>query len=263
VGFDRTLVYDPPQNLDFSLNLGGFYGLDQSPEFQQITASGFDEDIFFDLDASLSYRYLRSSLGSVESEKGFKTSVRASTTMVSGNFFPRTMGTLDFGFQLPLSHASIWIRTAAGHSFSEDFNPFSRYGFASFGNNYVDYREFRRYRTPFSFPGLSYNEDFGIIARTFGKSTAELVLPPIRFRKVGTFNFFANWIQPTIFGSVLVTDDNLTGSGKYANLGFQLDTRLVMFSLLPSTISFGYAKAWDLDNDNSYGEWMVSLKLLR
>jgi hypothetical protein len=262
LGWDRKLIWDPPKNLDLSINLGGFYGLDQSPEFQQITALGFDEDFFFDVDASLSYQNMNNSLGAVDYEKGIKASLRASTTISAGNLFPRVMASYDYGIQLPINHASFWIRSSAGHSFSEDFNPFTRYGFASFGNNYVDYRTFRRYRTPFSFPGLSFNEDFSIISRTFAKSTGELVLPPIRFRKLGTFNFFANWIQPTIFGSVLWTDDVLTGSGKYANLGFQLDTRLVTFSLLPSTLSFGYARAWDLDRNNSYGEWMVSLKLL-
>ncbi|NNF34295.1 MAG: hypothetical protein HKN68_09315 [Saprospiraceae bacterium] len=263
LGWDHKLIWDPPKNLDLSFNFGGFYGLDQSPEFQQITAVGFDEDFFFDIDASLSYQNLNNSLGAVDYEKGVKASLRASTTISSGNFFPRVMATYDYGFQLPTNHTSFWIRSSVGHSFSEDFNPFTRYGFASFGNNYVDYRTFRRYRTPFSFPGLSFNEDFNIIARTFAKSTGELVLPPIRFRNLGTFNFFVNWIQPTIFGSVLWTDHVLTGGSKYANMGFQIDTRLVTFSLLPSTLSFGYARAWDLDQDNSYGEWMISLKLLR
>ncbi|NND51523.1 MAG: hypothetical protein HKN54_03895 [Flavobacteriaceae bacterium] len=262
VGYERTLIWDPPQNLDLSLGIGGFYGLDQSPDFQQISASGFDQDFFFDFDAGLSYRNLKNSLGAVDHEKGISGSIRASMVLSAGNFFPRTMGTFDFGFQLPVHHASLWFRNAVGHSFSEDFNPFTRFGFASFGNNYVDYRSFRRYRTPFSFPGLSFDEDFSIIVQSFSKNTAELVFPPIRFRKLGSFNLFVNWIQPTLFGSFLLTDEALAGTGKYANLGAQLDTRFVMFSLLPSTLSIGYARAWNLDNDNSYGEWMISLKLL-
>ncbi|OUR94630.1 hypothetical protein A9Q87_03065 [Flavobacteriales bacterium 34_180_T64] len=261
--YDHTLVWDPPKNLDLSLGAGGFYGLDQSPEFQQIDTDGFDQIFFYDFDASLSYRNLRNSLGAVDHEKGISASLRTSMTLSSGNLFPRAMATLDYGFQLPFNHAALWFRNAIGHSFSEDFNPFTRYGFASFGNNYVDFRSFRRYRTPFSYPGLSYNEDFTIVARTFSKHTAELVLPPIRFRKLGGFNFFANWMQPTIFSSFLLTDDILTNSGEFINLGFQLDTRFVMFALLPSTLSVGYAKAWDLNTDNSYGEWMISLKLLK
>ena len=263
LGYDHTLIWDPPKNLDLSLGIGGFYGLDQSPDFQQITAEGFEKELYFDIDASLAYRNLKNSLGAVDHEKGISASIRTSMTLSSGNVFPRAMATFDVGFQLPIDHASLWFRNAVGHSFSEDFNPFTRYGFASFGNNFVDYRAFRRYRTPFSFPGLSYDEDFTIVARTFSKNTAELVLPPIRFRKLGSFNFFANWMQPTIFSSLLIKDDVLTGSGKFVDVGFQLDTRFVMFSLLPSTLSVGYAKAWDLDNNLSYGEWMISLKLLK
>ena len=262
-GYERTLLWDPPKNLDFNINVGGFYGLDQSPEFQQISNDAFDDNFFLDFDATLLYRNRKNSLGAVDYEKGIQASLRAAATYSSGEIFPRMVGTFDYGIQLPINHASIWIRNAAGHSFSEDLNPFTRYGFAAFGNNYVDYRSFRRYRTPFSFPGISFNEDLQIIARSFVKSTVEAVLPPLRFRKVGSFNFFANWMQPTIFASYLNTQDPLSGNGSFVNAGIQLDTRVVMFSLLPSTISVGYARAWDLDRDNTYGEWMISLKLLR
>lgn len=261
-GYDHTLLWDPPRNLDLSLGIGGFYGLDQSPDFQQIEAQGFDQDFFFDFDAGLSYRNFRNSLGAVDYEKGLSASLNSSLVLSSGNLFPRVIGTLDLGFQLPVHHASFWLRNAVGHSFSTDFNPFTRFGFASFGNNYIDYRSFRRYRTPFSFPGISFDEDFSIVVRSFSKNTAELVFPPIRFRKLGSFNLFVNWIQPTLFGSLLLTDDVLSGSGQYTNLGVQLDTRIVMFSLLPSTFSVGYARAWDLNSNNSFGEWMISLKLM-
>ena len=122
LGWDHKIIWDPPKNLDLAFNLGGFYGLDQSPEFQQITAVGFDEDFFFDVDASLSYRNFNNSLGAVDYEKGVSASLRTSTTISAGNFFPRIMATYDYGFQLPVNHASFWVRSAAGHSFSEDFN---------------------------------------------------------------------------------------------------------------------------------------------
>lgn len=263
VGYERSIIWDPPRNLDFNVNLGGYYGLDQSPEFQQISDEGFDDNFFVDLDASLLYRYRNNSLGAVDYEKGVNASLRPAVTYSSNKLFPRLVGTLDYGIQLPINHSSIWIRNAAGHSFSDVFNPFTRYGFASFGNNYVDYRSFRRYRAPFSFPGIGFDEEIQVIARSFIKNTIEFVLPPLRFRKVGSFNFFANWIQPTVFTSVLNISNGNEENGRYADAGFQLDARVVMFSLLPSTISFGYARAWNLDNSNSYGEWMISLKLLR
>ncbi len=261
--YQRSLIWDSPKNLDLALGTAMYYGLDQSPAFQQIEAPGFDETYFFDFDASLSYRNLRNSLGAVDHEKGIRASLTPALTLSSGNVFARVIGTFDFGFQLPVNHTSLWFRNAAGHSFQEDFNPFTRFGFASFGNNYVDFRTFRRYRTPFAFPGLRFDEDVSIIARSFVKNTAELVLPPFRFRKFGTFNFFVNWIQPTIFSSYLSTSAPSIEDSRFIDLGLQVDTRFVSFSLLPSTLSIGFARAWDLENKRSFDEFMISLKLLR
>ena len=127
----------------------------------------------------------------------------------------------------------------------------------------MDYQSTRQYRSPFSLAGLSYDAGRSVIARTFGKATAEFVVPPVRFRKLGGFNFYANWMQPSIFGSVLYAQNTGGVREEFANLGVQLDIRLVTFSLLPSTISIGYAKAWDLNSNGVFDEWMISLKLLQ
>ena len=91
------------------------------------------------------------------------------------------------------------------------------------------------------------------------------MLPPIRYRKVGFFNFFASWSHPTIFyGFLTAKDIDISGNNineNFYNLGIQLDTRLVMFSHLAATLSVGWAKAYDMENSNkSYNEWMISLK---
>ena len=88
------------------------------------------------------------------------------------------------------------------------------------------------------------------------------MLPPIRYRKFGGFNFFANWTQPTIFSSILAVNDPLNGASEFMNIGAQIDTRLVMFSHLESTLSIGYARGWQIDDDRNFGEFMISLKLL-
>ncbi len=262
--YNNSLVWDPPKRLDLNLGIGGFYGLDRSPDFQQVTASGFDGNLFLNMDASLSYRNMKASLGAVDYEKGFKTSITAATSVSAGNYFPMTIGTFDFGFQLPGNHFSVWFRNSAGSSFSNEFNPFTRFGFAAFGNNYVDYRTSRRYRTSFAFPGLGFTEDRAIIAKDFGKSMVDLILPPIRFRKLGGMNFYSNWMQFMVFSSVLTTSDPSSVRNQFFNVGSQVDIKMVIFSLLESTLSVGYAKAYDaLDNNKHYDEWMVSLKLLR
>jgi len=128
------------------------------------------------------------------------------------------------------------------------------------------------YRESFSFAGLSYDSEKSIIAKSFVKSTLELVLPPVRYRNFGFFNLFATHSHATIFAGGLfinnyetTTDVNQDSKIKYSesfrNIGFQVDTKLVMFSHLSSTFSFGWARAFEVGNDNkSYDEWMISLK---
>jgi hypothetical protein len=102
-----------------------------------------------------------------------------------------------------------------------------------------------------------------------------LLLPAIRYRKLGFFNLFATYSHPTIFAGSLFTknyeefEGKLIDSGKigkeysetFRNIGFQIDTKLVMFSHLSSTISFGWARAFSQGKDyKEYDEWMVSLK---
>ncbi len=279
VYFDHNLLYDAPKSLDLRLGISGFYGLDQSPEFQQIVLTGFDNNFYTNLSASLSYSSATGSLGAVDAEKGLMASIWGSTAISAGNFYPRVIATLDYGIQLPGKHFSLWLRSSAGSSFSDIFNPFTRFGFAAFGNNYLDYQPTRQYRGPFSLPGLSYSADRSVISQRFGKGTAELVIPAWHFRKVGGFNFFVNWIQPTVFSSIVLAssvDDvadidndfitNESSLNKLVDLGFQVDIRMVTFSLLPSTLSIGYAKAKDLDvpglDNGLYDEFMISLKLL-
>jgi hypothetical protein len=264
IDYTRSLLWDPPKRIDLIIGAGGFYGLQKSPDFQQISTSGFDGNLFINLDGTLSYSNMRSSLGAVDQEKGIRTTLRTATSVSAGNWYPRVTGTLDLGFQLPINHFSIWLRTAAGNSFSNTLNPFTRFGFAAFGNNYVDYQPARRYRGAFSFPGLSYDADVSIIARSFGKAMLEFVLPPIRFRELGGLNCYSNWMQANVFASGLLTDDPTTSNIRFINVGSQIDMKIVIFSLLESTLSVGYASAFDLSNNQKqYNEWMVSLKLLR
>lgn len=274
LSYDKNLLFDSPRSLDMNFGISGFYGLDQSPEFQQIVVSGFNKNFYTNLVTSISYTNASGSLGAVDAEKGVRATLYTSMAMSSidadqdfalpDQFYPRVIGMFDYGIQLPGKHFSLWLRTAVGSSFSDIFNPFTRFGFAAFGNNYLDYQQSRQYRAPFAFPGLSYTADKAVIAQRFGKAMAEFVIPPVHFRKLGGFNFFVNWIQPTVFSSVLYTTtvDQGLSDNQFVNLGGQIDIRMVTFSLLPSTLSFGYAQAWDMVDNGRYNEWMISLKLL-
>ncbi|HRJ28455.1 MAG TPA: hypothetical protein PLV21_06860 [Cyclobacteriaceae bacterium] len=264
VDFTRTLLWDLPRKLDLVVGLGGFYGLEKSPEFQQIETQGFDNNLFVNFDGTLLYTNLRGSLGAVDAEKGIKAMARSISAVSNGKAYSSAMASVDLGFQLPVNHFSLWWRTSAGHSFSDAFNPFTRFGFAAFGNNYIDYQSARRYRNIFSFPGLSFETSRFIIAKSFTKSMVEFVLPPIRFRELGGLNLYSNWMQFTLFSSGLLTGDRTATDNRFVNVGSQVDFKIVIFSLMESTFSIGYANAFDLnDNNRRFSEWMVSLKLLR
>jgi hypothetical protein len=272
--FNKTIISDSPVHLDLNLGASAYYGLNQSPEFQQINFANkdFNTDVFYNFHTSLAYRNIKGSVGAVGAEKGIKSNLTLSSAMSEGNFFPKINGNLDFGVQLPIKHTSLWLRNAFGNSFSNKVNPFTRFGFASFGNNYIDNASSKMYRGSFAFAGLSYDSEKSIIAKSFYKATLELILPAIRYRKAGFFNLFATYSHPTIFAGSLFTknydnksvnigESNKEYSETFRNIGFQIDTKLVMFSHLSSTISFGWARAFSEGKDyKEHNEWMVSLK---
>ncbi len=268
--YSNSIVYDPPSILDVNLGFSGYYGLDQSPEFQQIsfTEDEFNTNLFYDIRGSLSFSHVKRSVGAVDGEKGVISSLALSSSISEGNFYPKAYGNFDFGIQLPIKHTSLWVRNSFGNSFSEKINPFTRFGFASFGNNYIDNGSSKMYRSPFSFPGISYDSDRLLRAKSFYKVMTELVLPPLRFRKFGFFNFFVTHISPSIFASRLSSNDIISTlpnspqiKENFSNIGIQFDTKLVMFSHLSSVLSVGWARAFDNNSNNkSYDEWMISLK---
>jgi len=279
--YNQSIIYDPPRQLDFDFGVGAYYGLDQSPEFQQINFSEeYNTNLFYNLHTSLTFKNLKRSVGAVDGEKGINASLNLSSSITEKQFYTKMYGNLDIGLQLPVNHTSLWFRNSLGYSFSDNYNPFTRFGFASFGNNYIDYLSSKMYRSIFSFPGAKYDGleiseateaieaiHKYLIAKSFFKSMVELVLPPIRYRKLGFFNFFATSSNPSIFSGVLFLwdyDEILKSNQKesFYNIGFQIDTKLVMFSHLSATLSFGWAKAFDfnVDNISDKGEYMISLK---
>ena len=87
-------------------------------------------------------------------------------------------------------------------------------------------------------------------------------LPPIRFRRFGFTSFYINWSRIALFSTGIVTNfDSNANQRKLLNFGSQIDFRIVMFSLLESTFSIGYAAAIEKDQ-KMVDEFMISLKIL-
>ncbi|MGE5178104.1 MAG: TolB family protein [Bacteroidota bacterium] len=266
VEYARALMEDTPKSLDLTVAASGWGGLERLPDYQNISTSpGFDK--LLSGSAGLQYRNLRGSIGSVDYERGWRGSVAAATDGVrfvrGGNAawrgFPHAEGTFDVGMPLPVPHASVWLRTAAGLSPGDRAEPFANFYFGGFGNNVIDWQDPKRYRTAEAFPGTELN---AIAGTNYAKTTLDLNLPPIRFRRAGSLALYATWLRASVFASGLVTNlDDASVREEAADLGVQADLRLQLLTQSPLTLSAGYARAVRRGAEGT-GEWMVSLKIL-
>ena len=257
VRYRRSLLFDEPRTLHYTVGAAGYAGLERLPEFQNVAAS-FGE--MLTAHAGLDYSFLRRSLGAVEDEQGVAAGVTLQSNYVRRQLYPRLHADLDLGFLLPLDHSSIWLRGSAGQSLAADRDdPFGRFYFGSFGNNWVDHGAVKRFRDYDSFPGVPIDAVGG---SNYGKAQVEWVLPPLRFRRVGVPSLYLRWASLSLIGTGLTTDvDDAAMRRGLAAVGSQLDLRLVSFSHLNSTLSVGYAFAFEQQH-SPRREFMISLKLL-
>ena len=256
IQYNNYLIYDRPKTLEYTLSISGYGGLERLPDYQNIRAS-FDK--FLTVKAQLYYKYLRKSLGAVEYEQGITWKFSTYNNYVNAKNFPRIYTNLGYGFLLPLNHSSIWLRSSAGYSYGDRNEPFANFYFGGFGNNWVDYQEEKRYREYYSFPGTKLNAVGGT---NFSKMLLEWTLPPLRFRRFGIPNLYCTWSRAVFFTSGIITNlDSEKQKRSLFNGGVQIDFRLIIFSRLESTLSFGYAVAFEKDKRLSK-EFMISLKIL-
>ena len=257
VGWDHTYLYDLPRRLSFTTEAAYYGNLETLPLFQNVASPS---DTLVTGFARLKYENVRSSIGRVDEEKGQRVQLWLGAYYADGDFVPQTLATYDVGFQLPLTHSSIWLRNAVGAGFGDRTDPFAQFFFGGFGNNWIDHGDEHRYREVLSFPGVEIDEIGG---RTFGKSILEWNLPPIRFRRFGTPGFYATWARPSLFVSGLTTDfDGSAVRRTVADAGAQLDVRFTVLSRLDMTLSFGYAAAFE-NGQPRRNEGMVSLRVLQ
>ena len=254
--YTKSLLYEKPRSLDFNFKIVGFGNLERLPDFQNIRAS-FDK--FYTFRANLEYSYLKKTLGSIDDEKGIEWRLSSINNYVNQKLYPRFFMNLGYGFLLPIMHSSIWLRASSGYSYGDRDEPFANFFFGGFGNNWIDYLETNRYREYYSFPGVELNDIGGT---NYGKLMLEWTLPPLRFRRVGVTSFYLRWARLSLFSSGIVTNiDAEQYRRRLMNIGGQVDVRLVTWSLLNSTFSFGYAVAFE-KYDKPSTELMVSLKIL-
>jgi len=256
LSYEQLLVTDKPRSSSLTYSIAHFGNLTTLPGNQNVQA-GFDKLSV----ASIHYEYsnLSKSLGALEYESGFQFSADAESAYLNDSIYPKLNVGYDRAFLTPIRNSSIWIRTNAGKVFTNSQSSYSKMYFGGFGNNYVDRLEAQRYRNRESFPGVEIDE---ISAEDYLKIGFEWNLPPIRFEEVGFLNAYIRHARLSVFQSNLFT--NLSGdapSRNFSNVGAQLDIELVLFSLMKSTLSIGYAKAFG-EQDYRSDEFLISLKIL-
>jgi hypothetical protein len=238
--YTDNLRYDAPKRLWYTLQLAGYGGLKTLPEYQDVAAP-YEELLSFGGD--LGYEHLRRSLGAVEDEMGTSWGVTLRGNYANRTRYTRVRVDAARGFLLPLDHSSLWFRASAGTSLAgRRVDALANFYFGGFGNNWVDHRAIRQFRETESFAGIDINAVGGA---NYARVQAEWTTPPLRFRRVGIPSFYVRWAALSLFTTGLVTDlDDATLRRELANVGAQLDVRLITLSHLESTFSVGFASAW-------------------
>jgi len=244
-----------PSKTEMYVKVSAYGDLETLPFYQNV-ASDYKE--LFVATINFHKSYLRKSLGAIEPEQGYDWSAFAYTSFAKNIFYPQLINNFDFGFLLPLRNSSLWFRTSMGQSFGGSDKTNSYFYFGGFGNNWVDYRQAQQYRDMSSFPGVEIDD---ISALNYGKLTTEVNFKPIRFRKFGLLGFYSTYLRFTVFGQGLFTNFfNDQVNRNWFSSGLQADLELVLFSLLKSTLSVGYARAYR-DQMGPKDQFMISLKL--
>ncbi len=256
LAYKHFLIYDQPnRTMDWTFDATGYRDLDALPGYQNVPVEATSLGV---ANVSIGYKNERSSLGAVEPEKGTSWRATASDSYAVSQHFPTLRVDLNIGVPLPINHGSVWMYASAGAASGDRAQPFGNFYFGGFGNNWVDDKEYRRYREPGSFPGVRIDE---ISGHNYTKALLELNLPPVVFRHLGTPSLFANWASLAVFGGAIVTNpDNSDLRQKYYDVGTQLDIRLVGMSLHQFTLSLGYAAAFQ-DGHKLSDEFMASFKI--
>ncbi len=256
IGYDWSLIYDPPKQFDLLFDYAYYDQIDTLPGAQNVSTN-FTRLMTWE--AGAVYTDLRRSLGAVDDEKGISSKLVYTGNLVNGQTTPQYRGELNLGWQLPFGHTSIWLWSAAGYANGDRNNTVANFYFGGFGNNYVDDKSVKRYREYGSFPGFGIDE---ISALSFVREVVELDLPPLVFESAGTPALYVHWLRPSVFVAGLwANPGNSSVRKEYTSLGTQFDLRFSFLHWYSMTLSAGVAVGYT-GSQRTGSEWMISLKIM-
>ncbi|HXG82078.1 MAG TPA: hypothetical protein VNJ05_09785, partial [Sphingomicrobium sp.] len=245
----------PPRQLDLFGSAAAYFGLERLPSAQNIPSP--KNIAAFELGAK--YTDTRKALGGVDHEKGIAWRAIANLDYANSHAFPKIHGGIDYGVPLPMPNSSVWVYAGVGAAWGQREHPLAAFYFGSFRNNYVDDRPEKRYRETESFPGFEIDQ---IAARTYGKVTGEVNLPPVRFAEIGTPAFFLSYARPALFGGTMLLRSPDDRSYRLHDLGAQVDLGFTVAMRLPMVFSVGVAKGFGDKDIDGRVEWLASLKIM-
>lgn len=202
---------------------------------------------------------LRSTIGSVDAEKGYEWNANLRKTHLTDDFATNAttlFGEFNWFTPVFVPHNIFRVQTAAGKSWG-DFIGAGRFYFEGFGNQLLEEGTNRRYRQIENFPGLADNSQ---IADRFAKFTVENIFPSVKIGKRFGDSYLRR-ADVSVFHQRLYSEFEDT-STQYYNLGLQSNWYFTNFYTIDATLSLGFARAWDQAGD-AYDEFFLYIKLFR
>jgi hypothetical protein len=251
----RFVKFDMPHEIQQTTQVAWYSGI-ETIEDNLVEVSTPDVVM---LETNLSSRNVRRSVGSVDSESGNTWSTSLTALGAHGRGWDLAAGLhgeWDRFLTWGRPHNVLHTQVAAGYRHAKDDLEVGHFYFGGFGNQHLEDQAVKQYRQTFRFPGVPVSS---LSARRFAKVTVEHNLPPLRFGNVGAGGHFLSHIDASWFtqGLALQSEDKEA----WMNLGAQINLVFRLWSNLESTVSVGFARAWN--GRAHFDEWFFSVKLLR
>ena len=255
MSYKKWWVYDMPSTLEQWFYLEWGRGIVDADRTEGDPAEG---DLFR-LGTRIKGKHLRRAIGSIDDEQGSQWNLDAAFIQSGKDRALNAcyaMGDISILRIFPVPHNVLRLQVAAGIAGGEPLSA-SRFYFGGFGSMALQWRSSAQYRDVSSLPGLG---DRRSRADRFIKVTMENSFPPINL-SLAWGDHYAGKMDLSVFAQYLALEDNGT-AGNYFSTGAQLNIHLISFYTIQSTLSVGYAHAWETAGED-FNEVFISLKLFR